>query len=229
MIVLLRHGTEDFSDELGVTPDGRSVRDDPGSSHPVFLVGERRPLAGSSLDGDSVASPRKVVHRVRREGDPAFAGRQLAHQADPHIALSNCLPITTLKGYPEGGRRSNRVRHQSVCERRNSSSTSPEPRVPTEMSAPGIGTQEDPELTCRPKSESWRASVSASAGCASDGSARRTERVSSTASERAAWVVMERRTASKALVSSSGYMARISQEIFRVADSRWSVWTREYS
>src|ERR671915_2045099 len=218
MIVLLRHGTEDFSDELGVTPDGRSVRDDPGSSHPVFLVGERRPLAGSSLDGDSVASPRKVVHRVRREGDPAFAGRQLAHQTDPHSTLSKRSSSTILKGCPEGGRRSNRAR-QPGCDQRNRSSTPPEPWVPTETSAPGAGIQEEPELTCRPKSESWRASVSASVGCASDGSARRTMRVSSTASVRAAWTVTERRTASKARFSCSGYRARISQEIFRVADS----------
>src|SRR5918998_5123554 len=225
MIVLLGHGTEDFSDELGVTPDGRSVRDDPGSSHPVFLVGERRPLAGSSLDGDSVASPRKVVHRVRREGDPAFAGRQRAHQTDPHSTLSKRSSSTILKGYPEGGRRSNRAR-QPGCDQRNRSSTPPEPWVPTETSAPGAGIQEGPILTGKPRSESWRASASASAGCASDGSARRTMRVSSTASVRAAWTVTERRTASKAPFSCSGYRARISQEIFRVADSRRSVWTR---
>src|SRR5215210_205927 len=109
MVVLLGHGTEDFSNELGVTPDGRGVHDDPGSSHSIFLVGERRPLAGSSLDGDSVASPRKLVHCVRREGNPTFAGRQLAHQADPHRTLSKRSSSTTLKGYPEGGRRSNRA------------------------------------------------------------------------------------------------------------------------
>src|SRR5215210_1128332 len=218
MVVLLGHGTEDFSNELGVTPDGRGVHDDPGSSHSIFLVGERRPLAGSSLDGDSVASSRKLVHRVWREGDPAFARRQLAHQADPHRTLSKRSSSITLKGYPEGGRRSNRAR-QPECDQRNRSSTPPEPWVPTEMSAPGAGIQEGPELTCRPKSESWRASFSASAGCASDGSARRTMRVSSKASVRAAWTVTERKTASKAPVSCSGYRARISQEIFRVADS----------
>src|SRR5919112_3104899 len=218
MVVLLGHGTEDFSDELGVTPDGRGVRDDPGSSHPIFLVGESRPLAGSSLDGDSVASPRKLVHCVRREGNPAFAGRQLAHQANPHRTLSKRSSSTTLKGYPEGGRRSNRA-PQPKCEQRNCSSTPPEPWIPTETSAPGAGIQEGPELTCRPKSESWRASVSASVGCASDGSARRIMRVSSTASVRAAWTVTERRTASKASVSCARYRARISQEIFRVADS----------
>src|SRR5918993_2420356 len=219
MTVLLGHGTEDFSHELGATPDGRGVRNDPGSSHSIFLVGERRPLAGSSLDGDSVASPRKLVYCVRCEGNPALAGRQLTHQADPHRTLSKRSSSTTLTGYPEEGRRSNRAR-QPGCDQRNRSSTPPEPWVPTETSASGAGIQEGPELTCRPKSESWRANVSASAGCASDGSARRTMRVSSTASVRAAWTVTERRTASKAPFSCSGFRARISQEIFRVADSR---------
>src|ERR671911_423096 len=169
MTVLLGHGTEDFSYELGVTPDGRGVRNDPGSSHSIFLVGERRPLAGSSLDGDSVASPRKLVYCVRCEGNPAFAGRQLAHQADPHRTPSKRSSSTTLTGYPEEGRRSNRAR-QPGCDQRNRSSTPPEPWVPTETSAPGAGIQEGPQLTCRPKSESWRASVSASVGCAPAGS-----------------------------------------------------------
>jgi hypothetical protein len=137
-------------------------------------------------------------------------------------------------GYLGSQRRSNRATGEPQigphegCARRKSSSSLSAPRTPRPTTPTGTGIQEGANVTPKPASQRSRASACNVLGGVAAGALRRDALVSRTASERAAVMVRERSTVSRAEPRSVAERARISPMISRVWLAGSSVSTTEH-
>ena len=144
------------------------------------------------------------------------------------------MPSHASAGYPGSRRRSSRARGEPQiglhegCARRKPSSSFSAPRTPRPTAPKGTCVHEGAKVTPMPASQRSRARVCNVLGGVAAGEAVRVTLVSRTASERAAVMVRERRTVSKAEPRSVSQRARISPMISREWLAGSSVSTTEY-
>jgi hypothetical protein len=132
------------------------------------------------------------------------------------------MPSHAFAGYPGSRRRSSRAKGDSQislhegCARRKRCRSLSAPRIPRPTAPTGTGIHEGANATPKPASQRSRASACNVPGGVAAGAAVRVALVSRTASERAAVMVRERKTVSRADPRPVAERARISPMIARL-------------